>query len=90
MTTSNSKTTVLLAIKTKQVATLFAVDLSFCLQIQEARHKHTVLTEQLNEQLDQNKRARASLEKTKNTLEQENHEMANEIKQLSAGKQVTC
>ena len=44
--------------------------------------------EQLNEQLDQAKRAKGSLEKIKSSMESENHEMANEIKQLSAGKQV--
>jgi myosin protein heavy chain len=38
-------------------------------------------------QLDQAKRAKAAIDKTKASLESENVDMANEIKQLSVGKQ---
>lgn len=55
--------------------------------IQEARAKHSVLSEQLNEQLDNVNRAKSSLEKQKNNLEAENVDMAQEIKALSSSKQ---
>ena len=38
-------------------------------------------------QLDQARRAKAAIDKTKQSLEAENVDMANEIKQLSVGKQ---
>ena len=51
------------------------------------RSKHNVQVEQLNEQLDQAKRARGALDKTKAQLESQNAELAGEVKQLSVGKQ---
>lgn len=58
-------------------------------QYQELRTRHTTAMEQLNEQLDQVKRSKASLEKGKQGLESENVDMANEIKQLSSSRQET-
>jgi len=55
--------------------------------MQESRAKQAALSEQLNEQLDNANRAKASLEKAKNNLEAENVDMAQEIKALSSAKQ---
>ena len=46
--------------------------------------------EQLNEQLDQTKRAKSSLEKAKQALESQTKELESEVKQLSSGKQVSA
>ncbi|KAI0207651.1 hypothetical protein LSAT2_007632 [Lamellibrachia satsuma] len=55
-------------------------------QMQDFRHRHTQQVEEVNEQLDQMKRAKQSLEKAKQSLEGENVDMANEIKQVSAAR----
>ncbi|NXK44012.1 MYH11 protein, partial [Chauna torquata] len=56
-------------------------------QVQEMRQKHTQAVEELTEQLEQFKRAKANLDKTKQTLEKENAELANEVRSLSQAKQ---
>jgi len=55
--------------------------------IVETRAKHQVQAEQLNEQLDQARRAKTALDKIKSTLEAENVDLANDVKQLSQAKQ---
>uniref|UniRef100_A0A8C2MIA3 Myosin-9 n=1 Tax=Cricetulus griseus TaxID=10029 RepID=A0A8C2MIA3_CRIGR len=55
-------------------------------QIQEMRQKHSQAVEELAEQLEQTKRVKATLEKAKQTLENERGELANEVKVLLQGK----
>jgi myosin protein heavy chain len=55
--------------------------------IGELRHKHAQALEELNDQLDNVKKAKAALEKAKQNLEAENADMANEIKMLSGSRQ---
>lgn len=57
------------------------------IQIADIRAKHAKVIDDLNEQLDSARKAKAALEKTKSTLEAENADMANEIKALQALKQ---
>lgn len=56
------------------------------IQISDLRAKHAKVIDELNEQLDNTRKAKAALEKTKATLEAENADMANELKALNAGK----
>ncbi|XP_048465620.1 myosin-11-like [Rhincodon typus] len=55
-------------------------------QIHEMRQKHSQAIEEVTEQLEQAKRARANLEKNKQTLEKENNELSNEVRSLSTAK----
>ncbi|XP_072416259.1 myosin-11 isoform X1 [Chiloscyllium punctatum] len=55
-------------------------------QIHEMRQKHGQAIEEVTEQLEQAKRARANLEKNKQTLEKENNELSNEVRFLSTAK----
>ncbi|CAH1795103.1 unnamed protein product, partial [Owenia fusiformis] len=55
--------------------------------LQEIRAKHNAQIEQLNEQLDATRKAKASLEKARSNMESENTDMANEVKQLSQARQ---
>ncbi|XP_075557544.1 myosin heavy chain 10 isoform X1 [Dermacentor variabilis] len=57
------------------------------LQVGEIRQKHAQALEELNDNLDNLKKAKATLEKQKANLEAENVDMANEIKALSAARQ---
>lgn len=57
------------------------------LQISELRAKHAKAIDELNEQLDSARKAKAALEKTKSTFEAENADMANELKALHAQRQ---
>eukprot|EP00794_Sanderia_malayensis_P008852 gene8852-9800_t len=52
----------------------------------QLRTKHSHLVEELNSQLDNMKRARLTLEKSKNVLEAENSELAEELQRASGGK----
>nr|XP_005307622.1 myosin-11 isoform X2 [Chrysemys picta bellii] len=56
-------------------------------QVQEMRQKHTQAVEELTEQLEQFKRAKVNLDKTKQTLEKENADLSTEIKSLNQAKQ---
>ncbi|XP_026506420.1 myosin-11 [Terrapene carolina triunguis] len=56
-------------------------------QVQEMRQKHTQAVEELTEQLEQFKRAKVNLDKTKQTLEKENADLSIEIKSLNQAKQ---
>uniref|UniRef100_A0A8D1ZLV1 Myosin-11 n=1 Tax=Sus scrofa TaxID=9823 RepID=A0A8D1ZLV1_PIG len=56
-------------------------------QVQEMRQKHTQAVEELTEQLEQFKRAKANLDKNKQTLEKENADLAGELRVLSQAKQ---
>ncbi|XP_048408723.1 myosin-11 isoform X3 [Stegostoma tigrinum] len=55
-------------------------------QIHEMRQKHSQAIEEVTEQLEQAKRARANLEKNKQTLEKENNDLSNEVRSLSTAK----
>lgn len=57
------------------------------MQIGDLRAKHGKAIDELNEQLDNARKAKAALEKTKATLEAENADMANELKSLNNIKQ---
>ncbi|XP_062853396.1 myosin-9-like isoform X2 [Trichomycterus rosablanca] len=52
----------------------------------EMRQKHTQAFEELNEQLEQAKRNKASVEKNKHTLESERNELQIELQSLTQGK----
>ncbi|XP_064478099.1 myosin heavy chain, non-muscle-like isoform X2 [Ornithodoros turicata] len=56
-------------------------------QIAELRQKHQQALEEVNDQLDNAKKIKATLEKQKTNLEAENADMANEIKALGAARQ---
>uniref|UniRef100_A0A8C3T527 Myosin heavy chain 11 n=1 Tax=Chelydra serpentina TaxID=8475 RepID=A0A8C3T527_CHESE len=56
-------------------------------QVQEMRQKHTQAVEELTEQLEQFKRAKVNLDKTKQTLEKENADLSTEIRSLNQSKQ---
>ncbi|XP_023930461.1 myosin-10-like [Lingula anatina] len=60
---------------------------TFELQIADMRQKHTAQIDQLQEQMESARRAKANVDKAKSTLEAENIDMANEIKQLSTARQ---
>nr|XP_006826038.1 PREDICTED: myosin-10-like isoform X2 [Saccoglossus kowalevskii] len=53
----------------------------------EMRQKHNAVVDDLNDQLDSFKRAKAALEKSKHSVEAENTDQRNEIKTLTAAKQ---
>eukprot|EP00057_Strongylocentrotus_purpuratus_P011170 XP_011665644.1 PREDICTED: myosin-10 [Strongylocentrotus purpuratus] len=55
--------------------------------IQDLRHKHNSAIEQLNEQLDNVKKTKSSLEKSKSSLESNNSELSSDLKQASQAKQ---
>ncbi|KAM4535463.1 uncharacterized protein V3H82_025223 [Fundulus diaphanus] len=55
--------------------------------IQDLRQKHSQAVEELNEQLEQAKRVRASLEKAKQTLEKETADLGAELRSLASSKQ---
>ncbi|XP_041062705.1 myosin-11-like isoform X1 [Carcharodon carcharias] len=55
-------------------------------QIHEMRQKHGQAIEEVTEQLEQAKRARANLEKNKQALEKENNDLSNEVRSLSTVK----
>ncbi|CAL8123296.1 unnamed protein product [Orchesella dallaii] len=54
--------------------------------VQDLRHKHGSEVQELMEQFENLKKARASLEKNKSTLEAENADLANELKSLQGAK----
>lgn len=56
-------------------------------QVSDLRAKFTKMIEELNEQLDNSRKAKAVLDKTKSSLEAENADMANELKALNAARQ---
>uniref|UniRef100_A0A2K5J7E8 Myosin motor domain-containing protein n=1 Tax=Colobus angolensis palliatus TaxID=336983 RepID=A0A2K5J7E8_COLAP len=56
-------------------------------QVQEMRQKHAQAVEELTEQLEQFKRAKANLDKNKQTLEKENADLAGELRVLGQAKQ---
>ncbi|XP_037523042.1 myosin heavy chain, non-muscle isoform X1 [Rhipicephalus sanguineus] len=56
-------------------------------QVAEIRQKHAQALEELNDNLDNLKKAKATLEKQKANLEAENVDMANEIKAISTARQ---
>ncbi|KAK1798374.1 hypothetical protein P4O66_007828, partial [Electrophorus voltai] len=56
-------------------------------QLQEMRQKHAHAVDDLSEQLEQAKRAKASLEKAKQTLEKEAANLSTELHSLSNGRQ---
>lgn len=53
----------------------------------DMRHKHSQELTGLNEQLDNVKKARASLEKAKQTLEAENADLATELRNVNSSRQ---
>uniref|UniRef100_A0A8C8G9D2 Myosin-9 n=1 Tax=Oncorhynchus tshawytscha TaxID=74940 RepID=A0A8C8G9D2_ONCTS len=55
-------------------------------QVADMRHKHNQAFDELNEQLEQAKRVRASVEKAKQAMESEHNELAIELKTLTQGK----
>uniref|UniRef100_A0A670J7N6 Myosin heavy chain 14 n=1 Tax=Podarcis muralis TaxID=64176 RepID=A0A670J7N6_PODMU len=55
-------------------------------QVLEMRQRHTSALEELSEQLEQSRRVRVTLEKTKQALEGENVELQKEVKVLQAAK----
>ncbi|XP_072916621.1 myosin-11 isoform X1 [Hemitrygon akajei] len=55
-------------------------------QIHEMRQKHGQAIEEVTEQLEQVKRAKANLEKNKQTLEKENSDLSSEVRTLSTAK----
>ncbi|XP_037641027.1 myosin-10 isoform X4 [Sebastes umbrosus] len=55
-------------------------------QLSELRVKHSAAIDNLQEQLDNSKRARQSLEKTKTVLEEERQNLSSELKSLQAGR----
>ncbi|XP_048846308.1 myosin-11-like isoform X2 [Brienomyrus brachyistius] len=56
-------------------------------QVQEMRKKHTQVMEDLTEQLEQSKRAKATLDKAKQSLEQESAELSAAVQSLTEAKQ---
>uniref|UniRef100_A0A6Q2WWT1 Myosin-9 n=1 Tax=Esox lucius TaxID=8010 RepID=A0A6Q2WWT1_ESOLU len=55
-------------------------------QVADMRHKHNQAFDELNEQLEQAKRVRVSMEKAKQALESEKNELAIELQSLTQGK----
>ncbi|KAM6995179.1 uncharacterized protein myh14 isoform 2-T2 [Tautogolabrus adspersus] len=55
-------------------------------QLSELRVKHSAAIDGLQEQLDNSKRARQSLEKSKSMLEEERQNLTSELKSLQAGR----
>lgn len=60
---------------------------SYETQVTDMRAKHQQQMEQFNEELETVRKARAALEKTKQTLEVENTDLANDLKQVQQAKQ---
>ncbi|XP_023677874.2 myosin-11-like isoform X1 [Paramormyrops kingsleyae] len=56
-------------------------------QVQEMRKKHIQVMEDLTEQLEQSKRAKATLDKAKQSLEQESAELSAVVQSLTEAKQ---
>ncbi|XP_077411907.1 myosin-14-like isoform X2 [Vanacampus margaritifer] len=56
-------------------------------QIQDLRQKHSQAVEELSEQLEQAKRVRAGLEKSKLALEKESSDLTADLRSLAAAKQ---
>ncbi|XP_053393233.1 myosin-10-like isoform X7 [Mercenaria mercenaria] len=56
-------------------------------QVADMRSKHQQQMEQFNEELENVRKTRAQLEKTKGTLEAENQDLANDLKQVQMAKQ---
>ncbi|XP_063171073.1 myosin-11 [Candoia aspera] len=56
-------------------------------QVQEMRQKHAQAVEELAEQLEQFKRAKANLDKTKQVLEKGNADLSHEVRALSQARQ---
>lgn len=56
-------------------------------QFTEFRHKHTQELASINEQLENLKKVKAGLEKSKQTLEAENADLATELKNVNQSKQ---
>ncbi|XP_036445748.1 myosin-11 isoform X1 [Colossoma macropomum] len=56
-------------------------------QVQDLRQKHTQAVEELGEQLEQLKRAKATLEKAKQALEKEAADQSAELRSLASSKQ---
>lgn len=55
--------------------------------LSEMRHKHSQELTIVNEQLETLKKARASLEKSKQTLEAENADLATELRNVNSSRQ---
>ncbi|KAJ8264053.1 hypothetical protein GJAV_G00144530 [Gymnothorax javanicus] len=55
-------------------------------QVADMRHKHNQAFEELNEQLEQAKRGKVSVEKAKQALESEHNELTIELQTLTQGK----
>uniref|UniRef100_A0A4W5RH71 Myosin-9 n=1 Tax=Hucho hucho TaxID=62062 RepID=A0A4W5RH71_9TELE len=55
-------------------------------QVADMRHKHNQAFDELNEQLEQAKRNKASVEKAKQAMESEHNDLAIELKTLTQGK----
>ncbi|CAB1344647.1 unnamed protein product, partial [Coregonus sp. 'balchen'] len=55
-------------------------------QVADLRHKHNQAFDELNEQLEQAKRNKVSVEKAKQAMESEHNELAIELKNLNQGK----
>ncbi|KAL1005916.1 hypothetical protein UPYG_G00065600 [Umbra pygmaea] len=55
-------------------------------QVADMRHKHNQAFDELNEQLEQAKRTKVSMEKAKQALESEKNELAIELQSLTQGK----
>lgn len=55
--------------------------------VQEMRHKHSQELSSINDQLENLKKARATLEKSKQTLEAENADLATELRNVNSSKQ---
>lgn len=53
----------------------------------EMRHKHSQELSSINEQLENLKKARIGLEKSKQTLESENAELGNELRNVNSSRQ---
>lgn len=56
-------------------------------QLADMRHKHSQEIGGINEQLETFKKARASLEKAKQTLEAENADLATELRNVNSSRQ---
>ncbi|XP_060570193.1 myosin heavy chain, non-muscle-like isoform X3 [Ruditapes philippinarum] len=56
-------------------------------QVADMRSKHQQQMEQFNEELENVRKTRAQMEKTKSTLEAENQDLANDLKQVQMAKQ---
>ncbi|KAM9779779.1 LOW QUALITY PROTEIN: myosin-14-like [Neosynchiropus ocellatus] len=56
-------------------------------QVQELRQKHSTAVEELTEQLEAAKRARAGLEKAKQALEKESSDLSADLRSLASAKQ---